>query len=192
MTTTWKRNNNEPAVWLGCQSCYTNGRLVGRWIPAADAEDTTIDEVHRGSGIDPAAAGCEELAIFDYEHLPVPAQHRATHPTISRAHAAFYGRVADDLDALTWEALCLWVESGHASEGDDSDPVDIDAFTDAYLGYYSSFNDYVEEDLNMEVSTDSVPEPYLSYFDLDAYAEDVKHNHYVGDAAGGGAHVFQL
>lgn len=189
---TWKRNNNEPTVWLGCQSCYTNGRLIGRWIPAEDAEDTTIGDVHRDSGIDPATAGCEELAIFDYEHLPVSTQDRANHPTISRAHAAFYGRVADDLDAEAWEALCLWVESGHADEGDDGDPVDIDVFTDAYLGHYDSFTDYVEEDLDMEVGTEDVPEPYLSYFDLDRYAEDIKHNHYVGDAAGGGVHVFQL
>ena len=189
---TISRNNNEPTVWLGCQSCYVNSRLIGRWIPAEDAEDTTIGDVHRDSGIDPAAAGCEELAIFDYEHLPVSAKDRATHPTISRAHAAFYGRVADDLDAEAWEALCLWVESGHASAGDDGDPVDIDAFTDAYIGYYSSFADYVEEDLNTQVDINNVPEPYLSYFDLDRYAEDIKHDHYVGDAAGGGVHVFQL
>ena len=158
MTMHIKRNNDEPTVWLRCQSCYVSGRLIGRWIPAADAEDTTIDEVHRGSGIDPATAGCEELAIFDYEHLPVPAQHRATHPTISRAHAAFYGRVADDLDAETWEALRLWVESGYANEDRDHDPLDIDA----HLGHYDSFtdriekdleifNDYVEEDLEMGV-----------------------------------------
>ena len=186
------RNNNEPTVWLGCQSCYTNGRLIGRWIPAEDAEDTAIGDVHRDSGIDPAAAGCEELAIFDYEHLPVSTKDRASHPTISRAHAAFYGRIADDLDAETWEALCLWVESGHAGAGDGDDPVDIDAFTDAYIGYYSSFADYIEEDLNTQVDISNVPEPYLSHFDLEGYAEDMKHDYHIGDAANGGVHVFQL
>ena len=31
-----KTPNQEPAVWLGCEACYNDGKLVGRWYSCAE------------------------------------------------------------------------------------------------------------------------------------------------------------
>lgn len=57
-----------PKVWIGCLACYNSGYLVGDWFDAVDADETTLADVHRGSGRPYAA--CEELWCFDHELDP--------------------------------------------------------------------------------------------------------------------------
>ncbi len=48
---------NAPRICAGCESCYSNGRLVGVWVDAIDAADLTPAEIHAGAGVDPAVEG---------------------------------------------------------------------------------------------------------------------------------------
>lgn len=39
---------DEPAIWLGCLSCYNNGRLNGKWITAEQATEPEAAETLNG------------------------------------------------------------------------------------------------------------------------------------------------
>ena len=53
-------NTVTPRAWVGCLACYNDGRLVGEWVDAVDAE----------SFIPCERTGHEEWWVFDTEFLP--------------------------------------------------------------------------------------------------------------------------
>ncbi|GAA4739152.1 hypothetical protein GCM10023217_03660 [Gordonia alkaliphila] len=55
---------NVPRAWASCESCHSNGRLVGIWVDAVDAGDLTAEQVHAGSGVDWRTEGCEVKSRF--------------------------------------------------------------------------------------------------------------------------------
>lgn len=121
-----------PQVWLGCLACYTAGRLVGHWYPAADAATVTPSQLH---GRELPEDVHEELWVLDHEHLPVDGE-------LDPLTAARWGELYDELDSPElWPALCAWVRSGSYVEDGDGLP-SITDFTERYAGTWNSFLDY--------------------------------------------------
>ncbi|MFJ3313432.1 antirestriction protein ArdA [Micrococcus endophyticus] len=65
MSTATPTGMGTPRVWLACLACYNDGALVGRWLDCTDVEDTTLANLHEGSGRPYAA--CEEVWVLDHE-----------------------------------------------------------------------------------------------------------------------------
>lgn len=99
-----------PRVWIGGLACCNEGRLIGDWRDASDADDVTTADVHGQS------SSHDELWCFDIENIPV--QHEMT-----PHEAAEWGRVFDAVDSHQREALHAWVATGgYVSEGSSDLP----------------------------------------------------------------------
>lgn len=171
-----------PAVWIGCLHCYNSGRLVGHWWPATEAGDVDLQAVHRGSGDDPVAEGCEEIWCLDIEGMPVTRE-------MDPAEAARWGDLYTEVGPEMWPALCAWVRSGDYIEGGDGMPSVAD-FTEAFAGHWSSFQDYALELADGIGLLDGVPEDLQCYVDLTRWARDVEADYSTVDAPGG-VYVFR-
>lgn len=88
-----------PHVWVGCLACCNDGRLVGDWHDASEADDVTTTDVHG------RASSHDELWCFDTENIPVRRE-------MSPNEAAEWGRVFDELEEHQRDALYAWVASG--------------------------------------------------------------------------------
>src|SRR5699024_3320846 len=104
-----------PTVFIECTRCRGDGRTVGMWCPAASAEHVTVDDVHRGSGVDWRRQRCGTLRCTGAAGLPFTGE-------LSTAEAGCWGRLA--------------AEAGEAVR------VDIDGFRDRYCGSWDSFDDF--------------------------------------------------
>ncbi|GAA3045050.1 antirestriction protein ArdA [Gordonia defluvii] len=176
---------NTPRVWAGCESCYSNGRLVGVWVDAIDAADLTAAEIHAGSGIDPAVEGCEEFVCMDTDGLPTTGE-----PSLEEA--ARWGEIHAEIGDERWPALCAWVRSGsYVAEGDTAFPV-LSDFEDRYCGSgWDSFQDYAEglaEDIGL---LSEVPESLQSCFDMQSWARDLAFDYVTERDTDGTLHIFR-
>lgn len=54
-------------------------------------------------------------------------------------------------------------------------------FDDAYLGVYSSFEEYVDENFLMESMTDGWPQDAITYFDKKKWVEELELNYLVAE-----------
>ena len=134
-TITSSATDTTPRAWIGCLSCYNEGRLVGDWFDAATADEVTLADVHEGSGL--GYAECEELWVFDHENIPVRGD-------LDPLTAAEWGRVYTEVGPEHWPALCAWVESGdYVAEG-DTDLPSISDFKEHYCGRWDTFVEYAE------------------------------------------------
>ncbi|WP_131367671.1 antirestriction protein ArdA [Schaalia turicensis] len=91
--------------------------------------------------------------------------------------ASTYSEV--DMNENIQEALELWIDSGMAEPG---------RFEDAYQGYWSSFGEYLAEEI--KYMQRDWPEEAVRYFDWDLYECDQLHSYTVCDAPNGGVYVF--
>lgn len=171
---------HEPAVWIGCLACYNDGRLVGEWFPSLGADEVTLADVHRAAG--GPRAGCEELWVFDHEHLPVSGE-------LDPVTAAAWGELYDDLGDALWPGLCAWVETGSYVTGGDGMP-SYAHFEDAYAGIWQSFDEYADDLAEQLDLMDGWPEEARRYFDRARWVRDVRQDHTVV-AFAGGVHVFR-
>lgn len=89
-----------PRVWIGCLSCYNEGRLVGEWVDATNAGDLTPNDLH---GIPTTH---EELWVFDLEGFPSGTGE------MSPTAAAPWGELYEEVGETQWPALLAWVDSG--------------------------------------------------------------------------------
>lgn len=162
-----------PKVWIGCLACYNSGYLVGDWFDAVDADETTLADVHRGSGRPYAA--CEELWCFDHELIPASGE-------MSPHEAAEWGRVLTEADEHLRPALRSWVRSGsYVAEGRGDLP-SIPDFLERFCGHWPSFRDYAEQmadDVGLMIGW---PETAASYFNWSSWVEDQRHDYVVEDA----------
>lgn len=176
---------NTPRAFGACESCYSNGRLVGVWVDAADAADLTAAQIHAGSGVDWGAEGCEEFVCMDTSGLPVSGE-----PSLEEA--ARWGEIYEEIGDTQWPALCAWVRSGsYTAEGDTDFPV-VSDFEEAYCGEWDSFADYAEDLAEGTGMLEAVPEELRSYVDIrGAWARDLAFDHSVETADCGGVYVFR-
>lgn len=172
-----------PAAWVGCVACYSTGRLVGQWFPAADLDVVTLDDVHEGT--DGPWPECEELDIFDSENLP----HNANLTLDGvAAWGDTYTQLITDGHAEWWTPYVALADDWHAVDPDDCT---ITQFTDRYRGCWPSFAEYAH-DLADEIElTDGWPDTAERYFNWDAWIRDLKYDYAVIDAPEGGVFIYE-
>lgn len=185
MTTTNPATVNVPRIWAGCESCYAAGRLVGVWVDAVYAADTTAEQIHAGSGVDWRAEACEEFVCMDNDGLPVSGE-----PSLEGA--ARWGEIYEEVGDDQWPALCAWVRSGaYITEGNTDYP-SVSDFEEAYCGTWDSFADYAEDLAEGTGMLEAVPEELRGYVDIrGAWARDLAFDYSVGTADCGGVYVFR-
>lgn len=175
-----------PQVWIGCIRHYSEGFLVGQWFDAASADQVTVADVHRGSGL--GHVGCEELWCYDHEGLPVRGE-------LSPAETARWAERLSEVDETLRTALFAWVESGcHATDPDSGLP-DVADFHEKYRGRWDSFSDYAEQMAEDVGLMDGWPELAVRYFDWASWTRDLRFDHVVCDVEPGstdepGVYVF--
>lgn len=174
----------QPRAWVGCESCYSAGRLVGVWVDAIDTGEITAAAIHAGSGVDPVAEGCEEFVCMDTDGLPTSGEP-------SLAEAARWGEIYEEVGGEQWPALCAWVRGGsYTAEGRTDFPI-VSDFEEAYAGHWPSFQAYAEELADGIGLLTDVPESLRPYFDMAKWARDLAYDYNVERAEDGGVFVFR-
>lgn len=173
---------NTPRIWIGCLACYNNGKLVGDWFDANEADDITILDIH--SKEDNPQNSCEELWVFDHENLPVKGE-------MAPGDAAPWGDAYDELDSdHLWPAYCAWVDSGaHTTESNGTGIVSD--FLEAFQGEYDTFRDFADEFVESTGMLTNVSEDVARYFDYDGFASDLKYDYTVQDAPNFGVFIYR-
>ena len=169
-----------PSAWLGCESCYGAGRLVGRWYPVTEIADVTMEDLHGHP------TSHDEAVCMDISDLPIDGEP-------SQQQAAAWGEIYDEVGPEQWPALCAWVRSGSCITEGHTDIPSVGSFEEAYAGNWDSFCDYafqLAEDIDL---FDGLPEDHVAvrYFDWDAWIRDLEIDHSVERDDNGGCFVFR-
>ena len=177
---------DEPSIWLGCLACYNAGRLVGHWFSAVGADEVTLAQVHEGSRVDYARAGCEEIWGLDTDNIPVDREMGAM-------EAAEWGEVHEEVGETQWPALCAWVRSGSYIAQGDTDLPCVGDFEESFVGEWDSFRDYafqLAEDIDM---FDGLPEDHVAvrYFGWDSWIRDLAMDYTIMPTGHGGIFIFR-
>ncbi|WP_321779722.1 antirestriction protein ArdA [Schaalia cardiffensis] len=167
-----------PRVWVGCLSCYNEGRLVGEWVDAEGAGDLTSDDLHG------TPTTHEELWVFDLEGFPRGIGE------MSPSAAVPWGDLFEEVGEAQWPALLAWVETGCYVADSDDLPCASD-FEDRFCGCWDSESDYASHLAEELGIWDEVPAHLHSYFNLDAWWGDERHDYTIADAPDGGIYVFR-
>ena len=180
MTTTPSTTDTTPRAWVGCLSCYNEGRLVGDWFNAEIADEVTTYDVHGAHSRDDSH---DELWCFDHENIPVRGE-------MDPLTAGAWGRCLAEVDEYFRPALCAWVESGdYVAEG-NTDLPSISDFEERYQGHWANLQEYAEnlaDDIGLLAD---VPEEIARYFDWSAWTRDLAMDYSTYDDPEGGVFVF--
>lgn len=174
MTTT---TTTEPAAWVGCLACYNAGDLVGKWVPATTAGDTTPEDIHG------RATTHEELWVMDHEGLPIRGECSPTRAQQVAEHLA-------EVDEWQRDAFRAWWASGDYTADSDDLP-DLSDFEERYAGEWHTFRHYAEslaDDIGLLAE---VPDEIAAYFDWDAWTRDLAYDYTTEAAPGGGVFLFR-
>ena len=172
MTSTTLITTITPRVWVGCLACYNDGCLTGQWIDAVDALDITPEDLHEDE------TSHEELWCFDIENFPPEVGE------MDRLTAARWGDLYEEIGEDYWEAFLAWV----ANDGYSTDSFGLpeaSEFKDSYRGRFSSFSDYIQQELEDTCFFDGWPDAAIRYFNWDAYERNAKYDFSVLDAPSG-------
>lgn len=180
------RNNDPPQLWIGSLSDYTAGRLHGSWINAARPPAEIWEDIRSMLAASPEARlsgqPAEEWGIFDSDGFgPLRV---GEYDDIDWLSAVAKGIVEHGA------AFAAWVD--HVGR-----EVDLDSFSDTYLGHYDSETAYAEamaEDFGWEAAIETLPEPLRWYvrFDAEGFGRDLRigGDIEVVDDLGGGVWIF--
>lgn len=162
-------------VWVGCLSCYNDGRLTGAWVDAVDASEFVPCD----------RAGHEEWWVFDTDGLPGLGE---CSPDEAQRYAETVAACAEGTGAPV-AAVFAYLENFHGSPGDMSA---LDDFEDAYYGEWESERDYAANLADDLGYLKAVTLTRYHVFDMDAWTRDL----FMGDcwsapSPEGGAFVFQ-
>jgi antirestriction protein len=170
MTTT---TTDAMRVWVGCLACYNDGRLVGEWVDAVDADTFTPCE----------RPDHEEWWCLDHEGLPIDGE-------CSPMYAAALADLLSATGEPTRSALMAWIREGNYSTDVEGLPV-LSDFDDAYCGEYDSPRDYAQ---TYAEECGLVPEEYVwptSCIDWEQATRELMMDHYTAPAPGSGVYVFR-
>ena len=170
MTTT---TTDAMRVWVGCLACYNDGRLVGEWVDAVDADTFTPCE----------RAGHEEWWVMDHDGLPIDGE-------CSPAYAAALAECLALVEPWRRGAAFAWIREGNYSTDTEGLPI-LSDFDDAYQGEYDSPRDYAQ---TLAEDSGLVPEEYVwptSCIDWEQATRELMMDHYTAPASGGGVYVFR-
>lgn len=149
-----------PRVYVACLASYNAGVLHGLWVDATDAD--TIQEGIKHVIATSPTEGAEEWAFHDYDGFGRINLSEHESPEDIATLAAFLEE-HEDAGAAYVKHMGL-VEFLSNPEG----------FQDAYLGTYSSVEDYAAQCLEESGELESIPERLRGYFDYEAYARDLE------------------
>lgn len=169
-----------PAAWLGCEACYSEGRLTGHWYPVTEVGDVTMEGLH-GHPTDH-----DECVCMDTDGLPTTGEP-------SQEVAARWGEVCEEIGETQWPALCAWVRSGSYTAETHTDFPVVSDFEEAYAGEWESFRDFafqLAEDLDL---FSGLPDDHVvvRYFGWDSWISDLEFDFTVERNPDGGVFVFR-
>lgn len=194
---------DEFRVWIGCFACYSEGRLIGQWYPANEADGVTTKDLHAASGIVTDEAGClagsdawsgphEELWCFDVE-APIKEWAHEMSPMTAAKLAHDFNEASTALDICPTDAYLAWL----GNQGLEPSWETAQEADEHYVGGYNSFRDYADEMADSMMISETEPvldyarnEFMARYFDYAAHARDLAYEHTVLDAKDGGVYVF--
>jgi antirestriction protein len=150
-----------PRIYVACLAAYNAGRLHGEWIDADQPVDDIWTEVKAMLAKSPEPCA-EEWAIHDYDGFgPLRLSEWESFDRV----AAIAAGIAQHGDAFT-----AWL-----SYDSERDPVDSDAFHDAYRGEWDSLRDYAEgfaDDVGLYDAAEKANSPYVTV-DIDRLERDL-------------------
>lgn len=166
-----------PKIYVSCLASYNNGILHGRWVEASSDVEEMQEEVNAMMRESPMP-DAEEWAIHDYEDMPKSLgefsglQAVADYVTFLEEHKGFS---EGDLRAI-------YEEFGDYQEADE-------AMRDRFVTICASFEDYAneaaDEAIACHTSDGEAPQFLINYFDYEAFARDLVHDHHVVDVPSG-------
>lgn len=169
------------AVWIGCPTCYNEGRLIGVWSPAITASGVTTNEIHDAHT---CTDNHEELWVFDHEGLPVRGE-------ISPQQAAAWAERLNEVPDHETGAFYAWCLDGDSVVDAASLPI-YSEFEDRYCGEWDTFRDYSEH-LAEEIDVfANVPEEISRYFDWTSWSRDLAFDYTTVAAENGNVYVFRV
>lgn len=146
----------EPAAWVGCLACYNEGTLNGEWVPANEAEDVDVEELHDGE------TSHDELWVFDHENVLIKGE-------CDPAEIAKWGEAFEAVGAKNWLPYLAWVSDLYGESYGPADPI---AFNSAYVGHYDSLRDYLIELGEEQGVLESAPDALARNFDWDWWVKE--------------------
>lgn len=174
----------KPRAWIGCLTCYNHGDLVGNWFPATKAAGATIAGVHADHDVNHRIRGCDELWVFDHEHIPVRGE-------MDPLRAAEWGARITEVPAEQRAAFIAWARTDHRVLDAENLPV-ISAFNERYCGTWETFLEYAEHLVEKLGVLDGASDEARRYFDYDAYAHDISYDYTtIACDDGDGIHIFR-
>jgi len=148
-----------PRAYIACLASYNAGRLHGTWIDLDGSMD--LDECIQQMLEASPEPDAEEWAVHDNE----------------ACGAGLYDprRVIEAFEAcedaqIDWNVFVAFCEH----RGEDLDPEQVPQFTEAYAGQDASLQDWCWQLLEDTGSLDEMPEHLRTYFNMEAYARDLK------------------
>jgi antirestriction protein len=177
-TTTIASTPTTPRIYVACLAAYNNGHLHGEWIDADQSPEDIAAAVTAMLAASPEP-GAEEWAIHDYEGFG----------ELRLSEWESFERVSAIAEGVATHgpAFAAWL-----SYDADRDPVDAEAFEDAYLGEWDSMKAYAEdyaESTGLYDAAEAAGSRYVTV-DVDSLARDLDIELYSVDADGGGIYVF--
>lgn len=163
---------HRPQVWVGCLACYNDGRLVGDWIDAIDADDIDQATVHQHPEMRVYAAhpSHDELWCFDLDNMPMSGEIQ---PSAAVAWGEAYAELADD---ELWPAYLRWcldiLDEVHT-------PPEISRFREVYRGEWDDFTDFGWKQYLALGVTDGMTDEQRRYFDVNSWIRDYENDFHV-------------
>lgn len=166
-------SSTEARVWVGSLAAYNAGRLVGAWIDLDGKDADDVAEEAR-EAMRPMIAGWmgeaeafDELWVMDHEGIGELVNGECG---IAEAVAAAEVMAIVHENALADEFSAYVANIGRQY-------IDIatveDDFRSAYLGTFSSVEEYAEQYADETGMLDPIPENLRGYFDFRAFGRDL-------------------
>lgn len=159
-------------AWIGNLAAYNNGHLTGEWVAITDDADVMAAAIHR-------ICGDVEHYVADYQDVPGAIVRKlgeyANADALAQAAALINAINADHAEDVATGILDSYV----ADNGDDLETMAdgvADWVADNFLGQWDSLIAYAENYLDETGALDAIPEDLRGYFDVQAYARDLRHS----------------
>ena len=181
--TTTAGRNDEPAACIVCLSCLNNGRVLGKWITAAEAAAEIENETafpYAGQG-EPATypntettftrcrkCGGDEWEIADYEHTPRSCSTVAAFYENAEQLAELHN--AGQLDLI--HELASVLDCGGQMSLDEL----ITYHETYYHGEHNTEKAFGEDYAEQVGDIDAVPEHMRPYIDWEWYAKELSYD----------------
>lgn len=156
-----------PRAWVGCLGCYNSGKLVGAWLDREQADDPELNGLAREwvgdlrNHFGCVVCGSDEFWCFDVEHLDGAGE-------MSPSEFVRHAERAEELEAHDFpEALRIFIDHmGYTVTDVDLDLDEVfSAFDEAFVGEWSSVEEFAEEYADTQGDLVNIPDYLASAID---------------------------